>query len=45
MVNGYEEEERKEDNCGVSSLSDEEIGSILDRARGYLEGDLDMDGE
>lgn len=31
--------------CGVSSLRDEEIDGILDRNRGYLVGDLRVDGE
>lgn len=30
---------------GVSSISDEEIDSILDRNGDYLEGDLDMSGK
>lgn len=33
MVNGYKGEERDEDNCGVSSLSDEDTDSIFDKNR------------
>lgn len=33
LANGYEEEERDEDSCGFSSLSDEEIDGISDRNR------------
>lgn len=41
MINEYKgEEERDEDNQGVSSLSAEEINGILDRNRDDLEGSL-----